>query len=148
MSRPGVALPPGPVLGAAAAAHARPDGGLVTLEWLLIIGAVAGLSAASVLAVQNVVDGRTEVRDDPAVQVIDADIAAAFIEAEANEAELAGTYSSIRAELEQRCTSGLQAGFAVVESAVWRDPVNDPNDPAKLSRPAKCTVQLKPNLGG
>ena len=57
--------------------------GLITLEWLLIVGAVAGLAATSVLAVQRVVDDTSEVPVDPLVRVLEADIAAAFIAADA-----------------------------------------------------------------
>lgn len=61
----------------------RGDGGLITLEWLLIVGAVAGFAATTVLAVQRVVDDAAEIPDDPAVRFIDAEIAAAAIGAEA-----------------------------------------------------------------
>ena len=57
--------------------------GSITLEWLLIVGAVAGLAATSVLAVQRVVDDTSEVPVDPLVRVLEADIAAAFIAADA-----------------------------------------------------------------
>ena len=60
--------------------------GLITLEWLLIVGAVAGLAATSVLAVQRVLDDTSEVPVDPLVRVLEADIAAAFIAADANTA--------------------------------------------------------------
>ena len=60
--------------------------GLITLEWLLIVGAVAGLAATSVLAVQRVVDDTSEVPVDPLVRVLEADIAAAFIAADADTA--------------------------------------------------------------
>ena len=44
--------------------------GSITLEWLLIVGAVAGLAATSVLAVQRVVDDTSEVPVDPLVRVL------------------------------------------------------------------------------
>ena len=53
--------------------------GLITLEWLLIVGAIAGLAATSVLAVQQVLDDTSEVPVDPLVRVLEADIAAAFV---------------------------------------------------------------------
>ena len=39
---------------------ARGDAGLTTLEWLLVVAAVAGLAALAVVVVQNVVDGTAE----------------------------------------------------------------------------------------
>ena len=57
--------------------------GVISLEWLLIVGAVAGLAAMSVLAVQRVVDDTSEVPVDPLVRVLEADIAAAFVAADA-----------------------------------------------------------------
>ena len=58
--------------------------GLMTLEWLLIVGAIAGLAATSVLAVQRVLDDTSEVPVDPLVRVLEADIAAAFVAADAD----------------------------------------------------------------
>ena len=40
--------------------HTRNDRGLTTLEWLLIVAAVAGLAALAVVLVQNVVDDTAE----------------------------------------------------------------------------------------
>ena len=60
--------------------------GVMTLEWLLIVGAVAGLAASSVLAVQQVLDDTSEVPVDPLVRVLEADIAAAFVAADAQAA--------------------------------------------------------------
>lgn len=50
---------------------------MVTLEWLLIVGAIAGLAAVSVLAVQQVLDSSTELPPRPDVRIVDAEIAAA-----------------------------------------------------------------------
>ena len=61
----------------------RCDRGLITLEWLLIVGAVAGLAASSVLVVERVTDSTADVPDDIHVRVIDADIAAARVAADA-----------------------------------------------------------------
>jgi len=36
------------------------DGGLTTLEWLLVVAAIAGLAAVAVVLVQNVVGGTAE----------------------------------------------------------------------------------------
>lgn len=64
----------------------RPERGLITLEWLLIVAAIAGIAGTSVLIVQQVVDDATDVPPDPVTRVIDADIAAAHIAAEAQAA--------------------------------------------------------------
>lgn len=63
----------------------RDDSGLVALEWLVILGAVAGLAAFSALAVQRIVEDTVEAPEDPLVRVLDADIAAAFVASEAQE---------------------------------------------------------------
>ena len=81
----------------------RDDSGLVTLEWLLIVGAIAGLAASSVLVVQRVLDDSAELPADPAVRVIDADIAAAFLAREADAAALSGPTDW--ADFELRCAN-------------------------------------------
>ena len=109
------------------AAPRRNDSGLVTLEWLLIVAAAIGLAASSVLAVQQVLDGAAEVPDDPAVRVIDADIAAAFLAEEANAAALnEHTVKDVK-DYGQRCQTGIRDAFSdVVDSAVWRAPTTTP----------------------
>lgn len=64
----------------------RPEHGLITLEWLLIVAAIAGIAATSVLIVQRVVDDATDVPPDPVTRMIDADIAAAVVAADAQAA--------------------------------------------------------------
>ena len=64
---------------------ARAELGLITLEWLLIFGAIAGLAAGSVLAVQIAIDNSTDLPDRPDVRVVDAEIAAATVASEATE---------------------------------------------------------------
>ena len=63
----------------------RGEFGLITLEWLLIFGAIAGIAASSVLAVQIVIDDSTDLPDRPDVRVVDAEIAAATVASEATE---------------------------------------------------------------
>ena len=127
----------------------RTDGGLVTLEWLLLVAAVAGLAAASTLAVQRVLDDTAEVPADPHVRVIDADIAAALLAEEADAAALAGRDV---AAYEDRCVTGLPADFDdVAKAAVWTPPLTlptTPPDPPKLRARAKCAVELQTGLGG
>ena len=132
----------------------RTDGGLVTLEWLLLVAAVAGLAAASTLAVQRVLDDTADVPADPHVRVIDADIAAALLAEDANAAALAGTPSpDIKAQFEPLCLElALPSAFGdVAASAAWTatpSTVTAPSEPPKLDTPAKCEVRLRPGLGG
>ena len=122
----------------------------MTLEWLLIVGAVAGLAATSVLAVQRVVDDTAEVPVDPLVRVLEADIEAAFVAAEADTAALAGPYDD--ADFEPRCAVALPAAFGdVVKSAEWTLPVTIPAilpDLPTLDIGARCVVTLRTGLGG
>ena len=107
----------------------------MTLEWLLILAAVAGLAAGTVLAVQSVLDETTDVPLRPEVQLIDADITAVQLVAEAREAAAAGTYDddylALDDAFEQGCED-LRARFhEVVQSATWtswdKDTVTLPN---------------------
>ena len=115
----------------------RGDHGLITLEWLLIVGAIAGLAASTALAVQGVLDDTSEVRVEPEVRFLDAEIAAAAVASEATawrrayaedpefgiELALYGEplpmdYSSY----EQRCED-LETDFDdVLGVAFWHDP--------------------------
>ena len=58
----------------------------MTLEWLLIVGAVAALAAVTVYVVQSVVEDEIDGVEDPAVLFLDAEVAAAFVVEEAYEA--------------------------------------------------------------
>ena len=70
----------------AAGTRRSDERGLITLEWLLIVGAMAGIAAFSVLAVQNVLEGTTDAAPDPMVLVIEAKVAASFIDDDARRA--------------------------------------------------------------
>ena len=62
----------------AAARGSRPvrgDAGLTTLEWLLVVAAVAGLAALAVVLVQNVVGGTAEQIDSNEARQTAADLA-------------------------------------------------------------------------
>ena len=123
----------------------------MTLEWLLMVGAVAGLAATSVLAVQRVVDDTAEVPVDPLVRVLEADIAAAFVAADADTAVLSQPYDP--ADFRQRCTTALLAAFGdVVDQAPqWTPPVTIPAilpDLPTLDTGARCVVMLRTGLGG
>ena len=133
----------------------RTDGGLVTLEWLLLVAAVAGLAAASTLAVQRVLDDTAEVPADPHVRVIDADIAAALLAEEAEVAVLEPPYIDL--VFAEGCQTDLPSAFGdVVDDAVWTPPVTattttiappPPPPPPSWDTRAKCAVTLRPDLG-
>ena len=132
--------------------RSRDERGLMTLEWLLIVGAIAGLAATSVLAVQRVLDNTAEVPVDPLVSVLEADIAAAFAAAAADNAALSDPYND--AAFESRCQAAPVAAFGdVVGTAVWTAPVTIPADPpdypdARLDTGARCVVTPLAGLGG
>ena len=116
----------------------------MTLEWLLIVAAVAGLAAGSVLAIQNVLDESIDVPWRPEVQLIDADVAAAQIVAEAQQAEAADPDNYIDAEFENRCMNDLPARFAaVVLHATWTER-GDPDPDTLATPPPKCDVTHRP----
>ena len=58
----------------------RCDAGLTSLEWLLVVAAVAGLSALAVVLVQNVVGGTAEQVESHSARQQAADLAAAELE--------------------------------------------------------------------
>ncbi|MCY3924887.1 MAG: hypothetical protein OXG52_05170 [bacterium] len=63
----------------------RSDTGLTTLEWLLIVAAVAGLAALAVVLVQNVVDETAEEIGGSNARITAAQVAASRITGEARE---------------------------------------------------------------
>ncbi|MXW95616.1 MAG: hypothetical protein F4110_07805 [Acidimicrobiaceae bacterium] len=63
----------------------RDDSGLTTLEWLLIVAAVAGLAALAVVLVQNVVSDTSEQIEGSSARETAAQVAAAAIVAEASD---------------------------------------------------------------
>ena len=60
----------------------------MTLEWLLVVAAIAGLAGTMAYIVERVVNDEVSVVEDPTVLVLDAEIAAAFIAEEAYETAL------------------------------------------------------------
>ena len=138
---------------APAAGACRDEHGLISLEWLLVVAAIAGLAGMSVVTVQRVVDDTSEVPPDPAVRFIDAEIAAAFLAEEANEEALTGSYTTVTdAAFDNRCQVGLRREFDdVVHLAQWTTPVTRPPldpVPARLDVPAICALTPELGLGG
>ena len=69
----------------------RPDeSGLTTLEWLLIVAAVAGLAALAVVLVQNVVDETAQDISGSSARLTAAKVAAASVVEQAKNAEFLG----------------------------------------------------------
>ena len=151
------------------------DSGLIALEWLLIVAAVAGLAASSTLVVQRAVDRSMDIPGDVHVRLIDADIAAAQIAGEAtawrrgfdgNELvdHLLRGVTNAYGTFQQRC-SALGAAFEdVVESAVlvnpqetytvaevpWLQNLTEEERDEKAGEfvAAQCTVRPQAGLGG
>ena len=139
----------------------RPDTGLITLEWLLIIGAIAAIAASSVLAAQRVVDDTTDIPDDPVVRVLDADITAALIAAEAQTAHDASRDPSnptvydttVDNDFKQRCEAlagSTQFGDVLSGTPSWQGPDVGPdgNHGTNDDVAARCTVTPQADLGG
>ena len=108
------------------------------------------------LTVQQVLDDTSEVPVDPLVRVLEADIAAAFVAADAQSAfdesqldPLLPRY--VDQGFSTRCNPGMNDAFSdVVTAAVWAPPADPSGTPPDLTddEPAKCTVTPKSNLGG
>ena len=114
----------------------RAELGLITLEWLLIVGAIAGIAASSVLAVQIAIDNSTDLPDRPDVRVVDAEIAAATVASEATEVmrDNPGGYTiSVNEEFRARCQEVANEYSDVVAQAGWTPPLSP-----VLENPAKC----------
>lgn len=58
----------------------------MTLEWMLLLGAVAALASATAYVVQRVVEDEVHSVEDPVALMLDAEVAAAFVVDEAYEA--------------------------------------------------------------
>ena len=98
------------------------ESGLVTLDWLLVLAAIAGIAAVSVLGVHNATDDETRLPADPAARLTEAQVVATFVERDAFDLILAvGTtaYAGFDQEYEDRCEA-LETGYPdVVDDADW-----------------------------
>lgn len=112
----------------------------MTLEWLLIVAAIAGVAAFSVLAVQRIVDDTTERPPPDEVRIVDAEIEAAKVAHEATKPVAnGGTYTlgdATDLDFQRRCEIEVPSRFTdVVASGDWRPPkaktATDPYEPAK-----------------
>ena len=131
--------------------RARADHGLITLEWLLVVAAVAGLAASSVLTVQRVLDEAADAPVDPLVRALEADVAAAFLAAEAQSVyDDHNNPSYDDTVFKARCETTIKDDFTdVVNGAVWFTPTDNgtPSDPLD-DLPARCVLTPRPDLGG
>ena len=120
----------------------------MTLEWLLIVGAVAGLAAVTAWVVQRVVEDEIDRTEDPAVLVLDAEIAAAFIVEETYQAALREAAVdplfnpadlAFWAPFKARCDELATAGrFGAVLSGTTF-PLPDPD----LASPFRCELHFR-----
>ena len=132
----------------------RAERGLITLEWLLVVGAIAGLAASSVVIVQQVLDDHSEVPADPLVRMLEADVAAAWVAAEAQaafDARAIVPYTPAVDDVFANRCDGVEGDFSDVvaaRSTGWDSPAGPDRIPGNADDvPARCTVAPKPNLG-
>lgn len=119
-------------------AGARGERGLVVLEWLLIVGAVAGLAAVSALAVRGVLDDSTDHPARPDILIVDAEIAAAAVAGEATEVmedNPSGYSDLLNSAFSDRCDNIASQYSSVIAGTSWTTP--QPGAPVK---PAKCAL--------
>lgn len=97
----------------------RGDSGLTTLEWLLIVAAVAGLAALAVVIVQAQVEDTAERVSNPDARVTSAIHSAFSVESDAKGASAAdfATWADWESRFTQRC-SQIAVLYADVEVQV------------------------------
>ncbi|MCY4664125.1 MAG: hypothetical protein OXC00_05620 [Acidimicrobiaceae bacterium] len=124
--------------------------GLITLEWLLIVGTIAGLAASTTLIVQRVLDDHSEVPPDPVVRFIQADIEAAEIATEAQADFDADPSAYDNDGYENRCEGLKRAFIGLVMTASWALPSIGPDNTAGTvdDEAARCSVTPERGLGG
>lgn len=114
----------------------------MTLEWLLIIGAIAGLAAVSVLAVQTVIDDSTDLPPRRNVRIVDAEIQAAQVASDANETEKNNPSGTVS---DQDCRDVATEYSDVVIFDSWTEPIYDPlASPPTFTQRAKCVLTRLP----
>ncbi|WP_419850500.1 hypothetical protein [Candidatus Poriferisocius sp.] len=118
---------------------ARGERGLVTLEWMLIVSAIAGLAAVSVLTVQQVLDTATDLPADPDTLIVDAEITAAKLAAEATQAmrDNPSGYPALDSAFSDRCANiATTRNSSVIEGT----PKWTPPEPGPTVEPAICKL--------
>jgi Flp pilus assembly pilin Flp len=127
--------------------YRRDDSGLTTLEWLLIVAAVAGLAALAVVLVQNVVSDTSEQIAGSSARRTAAEFAAAEVVADAIDSaqpRAIRTWVQWQDEYERKCNR-LQITYSDIEPALTIVPTFDPpsaggNLPAAASWPTINTT--------
>ena len=124
---------------------ARGECGLVTLEWLLIVSAIAGLAAISVLTVQQVLDNATDLPARPDILIVDAEIAAAAVAREATQAmeDNPSGYPALNSAFSDRCTNIASTPYSSVIAGTpeWAPPEPGPTvEPSPTVKPAICKL--------
>ncbi|MCY3787054.1 MAG: hypothetical protein OXG47_10080 [bacterium] len=100
--------------------QARNDCGLTTLEWLLIVAAVAGLAALAVVLVQNVVDETAEQVSEGSARVTAAQVAAKAITDDTDD-----TDGDKRSACNRLSITYSDAFADEKKAAFWSDPDGD-----------------------
>ena len=119
----------------------RNDRGLTTLEWLLIVAAVAGLAALAVVLVQNVVDDTAEQIAGNSARGTAAQVAAAQITEDAKDLTNDEADKAEVATQKQKCERlGITYGDVLDEGTTPNPKWTDPNATAGT---AKCEVTPK-----
>ena len=118
----------------------RGDRGLTTLEWLLIVAAVAGLAALAVVLVQNVVDDTAEQIAGNSARGTAAQVAAAEITEDSKTFTTADPFKDRVATQKKRCERlGITYGDVLDESTT----PNPKWTVTGTAGEAKCEVKLK-----
>ena len=96
------------------------ESGLVTLDWLLLLAAIAGIAGVSVLAVERIVDRETRLPADPAGRLVAADVTAAVVMHDALQIAIDGLYDpDAHVVFTERCEAIDETFDDVVEEADW-----------------------------
>lgn len=119
--------------------------GLVTLEWLLIVSAIAGLAAISVLTVQQVLDNATDLPARPDILIVDAEIAAAAVAEEATQAmeDNPSGYPALASTFSDRCANIASTPYSsvIADTPEWAPPEPGPTvEPSPTVKPAICKL--------
>ena len=107
----------------------RDDSGLTTLEWLLIVAAVAGLAALAVVLVQNVVNETGEQIAGSSARRTAALVAASSVEQEAKNADIADTRFDTWAKWENYFTNKCDRIAVTFSDAGITTMTSEFNDP-------------------
>ncbi len=118
----------------------RNERGIVTLEWLLLLSAVAALAGSALMILQRVLDDTAEVPPDPLVRIAQIETAAAIVADEAQKLyddDPTAYDTQHDAHMKDRCEDVFDKGVdsGIVELAHWASPGGTSN-----RAPARCTV--------